>query len=194
MTIISTVTNTIGHCGSAFDATRTWAAIDACGNSSQCSQMVNVADPNPIHISVAPVSQTNCAGTPTSFSITASGTGLTYAWFFSGRVVGTGSVLTLGPVAVTNTGTYTVIVTDQCGANATNSAILQVRTATSASPLSSVFKNLGDTVTFTTVASGVGPFTFVWRKDGQVILTAHTNSLTLTNLTFADAAVYTVAK
>src|ERR1041385_5115494 len=44
ITILSTVTNTTGHCGTTFDATRTWQATDACGNSSSCSQKVTIVD------------------------------------------------------------------------------------------------------------------------------------------------------
>jgi len=44
ITILSTVTNTAGHCGNTFDATRTWQATDACSNSAQCSQTVTVVD------------------------------------------------------------------------------------------------------------------------------------------------------
>src|SRR5258707_2829163 len=44
ITIVSTVTNTAGHCGIGFDATRTWQAADACGNFSRCSQTVNIVD------------------------------------------------------------------------------------------------------------------------------------------------------
>src|SRR6266404_2736461 len=44
ITIVSTVTNTAGHCGNTFDATRIWQATDACGNSASCSQKVTVVD------------------------------------------------------------------------------------------------------------------------------------------------------
>src|SRR4029077_10398744 len=44
LTILGTVTNTTGHCGSAFDATRTWQAMDGCSNAAQCSQTVTVLD------------------------------------------------------------------------------------------------------------------------------------------------------
>src|SRR5258707_9804119 len=44
ITIVSTVTNTAGHCGCAFDATRIWQATDACGNSARCSQTVTIVD------------------------------------------------------------------------------------------------------------------------------------------------------
>src|SRR5207249_12297194 len=47
ITILSTVTNTVGHCGNTFDATRTWQATDACGNTSECSQTVTVEDHTP---------------------------------------------------------------------------------------------------------------------------------------------------
>src|SRR5207247_352901 len=56
ITIVSTVTNTAGHCGTTFDATRVWMATDACGNSSTCSQTVTVADTTPPVI--------NCSGSP----------------------------------------------------------------------------------------------------------------------------------
>src|SRR5258707_5685788 len=44
ITIVSTVTNTAGHCGTSFDATREWVATDACGNRAACSQKVTVVN------------------------------------------------------------------------------------------------------------------------------------------------------
>ena len=67
ITIISTVTNTTGHCGNTFDATRTWAAIDACGNSSQCSQTVNIVDTIAPAINCASTNKTAQLGTDWSF-------------------------------------------------------------------------------------------------------------------------------
>ena len=45
--VLGTVTNTDGHCGNTFDATRTWEASDTCGHSTQCSQTVTVVDATP---------------------------------------------------------------------------------------------------------------------------------------------------
>ena len=67
ITIVSTVTNTAGHCGSTFDATRTWAAIDACGNSSQCSQTVNIVDTTAPVINCASTNKTVQLGTAWTF-------------------------------------------------------------------------------------------------------------------------------
>ena len=47
VTISATVTNTAGHCGNTFDATRTWLATDGAGNTAVCSQKVTVVDTTP---------------------------------------------------------------------------------------------------------------------------------------------------
>ncbi len=190
--VVSTTTNTVGHCGNGFDATRTWAAIDACNNSAQCSQTVTVVDTTPIRVTTAPANQTNCFGTTANFSIVAQGTGLTYRWLHNGSAVGTNNTLAVDTSIAGQAGLYIVIVTDQCNDTITNSAALVVNATTVASPLSNSTNNLGDSITFTTTASGTGPFTFIWKKNGNVIVGATTNSLTLTNLTFADDADYTV--
>jgi uncharacterized protein YegL len=189
--IVSTVTNTAGHCGGSFDATRTWAAIDECNNSAQCSQTVYISNTNPITILTPPAPQTNCFGTIANFNIVAQGTGLTYSWLHNGTVLGTNSTLSVD-TSVAGEGLYTVIVTDLCNDAVTNSAMLVVKATTTISPLSGALKNLGDGVIFTTTVSGAGPFTYVWKKNGGIIAGATTGGLSLTNLTFADDADYAV--
>src|SRR5207237_3418232 len=67
ISIVRTTTNPVGHCGNAFDATRTWAATDACGNSAQCSQTVNVVDTTPPVINCSNTNKTVEIGTAWSF-------------------------------------------------------------------------------------------------------------------------------
>src|SRR5206468_7260109 len=67
ITIVSTVTNTSGHCGTTFDATRTWQATDACGNFAQCSQKVTVVDTTAPMITCSNTNKTVELGTTWTF-------------------------------------------------------------------------------------------------------------------------------
>ena len=44
VTLVGTVTNTVGSCGAGFTAIRTWQALDGCGASMSCTQMVRAVD------------------------------------------------------------------------------------------------------------------------------------------------------
>src|SRR5262249_58779151 len=61
-------------------------------------------------VATAPVSLTNCPGTSASFSVNASGTGLSYQWYKGGSALAgqTGSSLNLSNVSATDAGTYGV--------------------------------------------------------------------------------------
>src|SRR5438128_9907241 len=61
ITILSTVTNVTGHCGSTLDSTRTWRATDACGNTAECSQKVTLEDHTPPTITCAGNKTVECA-------------------------------------------------------------------------------------------------------------------------------------
>ncbi len=145
----------------------------------------------PVTVNVPPVSQTTLVGSNVTFSVTATGTSLSYQWLFGGSVIGTSSSLTLNNVTTGQAGIYTVIVSG-AGTPATNSAMLTVDLPVSASPLSSLVCCEGDNAPFTTVASGTGPFSYVWLKNEGVLSGQTGNNLTLNNVTTNDAATYTV--
>src|ERR1017187_9349755 len=79
----------------------------------------------PVTVTAAPVNQTSMAGGNATFSVTASGTGLSYQWLFNGSVIWGSSSLTLNNVTHSQAGVYTVILAGTCG-NVTNSATLTV--------------------------------------------------------------------
>ena len=51
---------------------------------------------------------------------------------------------------------------------------------------------VGSNVVFSTAASGTGPYNYVWSKNGAAISGQTNSSLTLNNVTTADAATYSV--
>src|SRR6185503_4247685 len=116
---VSTVTNVTGHCGTTFDATRTWAATDACGNSSTCSQKVTIVDTTaPVITCSSTCSQKVTLIDTTAPVITCSNTNKTVqcgtAWTFD------------APTATDNSGTSTITIAStvtNAGCNNTFSAM-----------------------------------------------------------------------
>ena len=51
---------------------------------------------------------------------------------------------------------------------------------------------VGSNVVFSTIASGTGPYNYAWSKNGAAISGQTNSSLTLNNVTTADAATYSV--
>src|SRR5439155_1470023 len=75
-------------------------------------------------VSSTPANQTNCPGTSVSFSVSASGTGLSYQWFRGSSLLSgeTGSSLALTSVSAADAASYSVVVSGTCGNTVTNSA------------------------------------------------------------------------
>jgi len=142
-----------------------------------------------------PLNSTNCPGTTATFTTAAFGTGpFEYAWYYNGSLLTnqTTGTLEITNVQSGNAGIYTAVVTGGCGNPVTNSATLTVNVAVSATPLTSFTNCPGTVVTFTTAASGTGPFDYIWYKNGVVMTNQYNNSLYLTNVSFADAGTYSV--
>jgi hypothetical protein len=168
-----------------------------CGavTSSNASLTVNPATT----ISSQPVGSTICASNTANFSVTASGQGtLTYQWQLNGSPISgaTSSTLTVTNSQSANAGSYTVTVTGACGSVTSNAAVLVVNPSTAITtqpaPVSAC---LNGNASFTVVATGTGTLTYQWKKDGVNVTgnaSATTSTLTLTGLTAADAAIYSV--
>ncbi|HXR04762.1 MAG TPA: immunoglobulin domain-containing protein, partial [Verrucomicrobiae bacterium] len=165
------------------------ANFNFSGNTSQAVTNLTI----PVS-AVGPVAQTVCPGDSVVFSTVASGTGpFSYAWMKNNAAMSgqTNSSLTLNNVSASDAATYSVIVSGLMG-SVTNSATLTVNTLVTATPLNNVTDCPGDSAFFTTTASGTGPFSYAWLKNGTPISGQNSNSLTLNNVSASDAATYSV--
>jgi uncharacterized repeat protein (TIGR01451 family) len=178
----------LANVSAADNATYTVIVSGVCGSVTNSGSLsVNTS------VSATPlISLTNCPGTAATFNTAASGTGpFTYQWFKNGSSLGANTnTLILANVAANSIGLYSVIVSGACG-SITNSATLSVNTAVSATPLENLTNCPGTTATFSTIASGTGPFIYQWFKNGSP-LNESTGALILTNVSAADVGSYTV--
>jgi hypothetical protein len=160
-----------------------------CGSASQSATLTV----NENTATTDPPDQTVCQGATASFSTTASGTGpFTYAWTVDGSPAGGNSSSLSVPTGSLSIGNHTVAVTvtGTCG-SASQSATLTVNanTATTDPPDQTVCQ--GTTASFSTTASGTGPFTYAWTVDGVAFggntssISVPTGSLTIGNHTVA---------
>ncbi len=145
-------------------------------------------------ITTQPVSLAQCAGTNATFTVTATGTALTYQWQKGGvNIAGaTNASYTINNIAPADAASYTVVITGTCGNITSNAATLTVNTAPviTGQPAAAT-QCTGTSVTFTVTATGTG-LTYQWRKNSVNIAGATNASLTLNNITAGDAANYDV--
>ncbi len=164
-----------------------------CGTVTSNSATLTV---NPATaITSQPSNATVCEGDNATFSVTATGSNLTYQWQKDGVAISgaTSSSFTLSNVTSTDAATYTCVVTGDCGSVTSNSATLTVNPATTiTSQTGDQTACSGSDVTFSVTATGSN-LTYQWQKDGSNISDATSASLTLSNVTSADQGAYTCA-
>lgn len=164
--------------------------------SSFCGTITNSANlvvMSPAQILLGPQSQVRCAGTEVSFNVAASGTTLTYQWFKGLSVLPgqTNAVLTLTNLTAADAANYMVMISAACGFPVTTTAALAVNTPPTIAPMANVTACPGESVTLQSVASGTGPLTYLWRKDG-VQVGGNTTQLSLGAAQSSIAGLYTV--
>ncbi len=143
-----------------------------------CSSVISNAAPLIVNdnavISVQPVNVTRCEGLTATFSVTASGTGLSYQWRKGGANLSDGGnisgvstpTLTINNVATADEGNYDVVITGLCSNVTSATAVLAVDdNAVITTQPTAVTQCEGTTATFSVVATGTN-LTYRWRKDG----------------------------
>ncbi|MEO6583645.1 MAG: T9SS type A sorting domain-containing protein, partial [Ferruginibacter sp.] len=147
-----------------------------------------------IVISSQPASQTVCAGTNVSFSVIASGTGLTYQWRKAAvNIAGaTSATFTITGITAANAGSYDVVINGTCGTLTSNAATLTVNAVTTIStqPVSQTVC-AGSNVSFSVAATGTA-LTYQWRKATVNISGATSSAFTITGATISDAGSYDI--
>ncbi len=153
------------------------------GNTAQASKSPGAAAPT---ITTQPANQTVIVGQTASFSVVASGTApLTYQWKKNGSAISgatSASYTTPATVIGDNGATFSVVVTNSAGSATSNNATLTVNAAAVAPTITTQPANqtvtVGQTATFSVVASGTAPLTYQWKKNGTAISGATSASYT----------------
>jgi hypothetical protein len=180
---------------------------NSCGAgtaSDAAALTVNV----PPSITQHPAAQSPCSGSNVSFTVGAAGSApLAYQWRRDGLNLADGgrisgaltATLTIAAAEAGDDGLYDCVVSNACGSVASSAAALAVAPGpTIAQEPQDLDLNAGQTATFTVAASGPGPFTYQWYRDGDPLADggsiggATTDTLTITPARRDDSGGYSV--
>ena len=153
----------------------------------------------PPAVTLQPQSLILSAGSPATFTVTASGTApLSYQWRKGGTGISgaTAPSFTIGATATADSGSYDAVVSNAAGTATSAVATLQVNAvaiapAITAQPQSLVL-SAGSPATFTVTASGTAPLSYQWRKGGTGISGATGPSYSIASIFASDAGIYDV--
>lgn len=181
----------------------TGVAVDSLGTLYVADSSNNLIRrglaPGAASFSAQPTSQAVALGQSATFTVAASGSGLTYQWQKSGTSISgaTSASYTIPSPQAADAGSYAVLVTSGGITAASMPATLTVGSAVSNNTVSittqpaSQSVTAGQSVTFTVAASG-SSLTYQWQKNSTPISGATNASFTISSAQAADAASYTV--
>src|SRR5262249_11739874 len=138
--------------------------------------------------------QTVCPGSSAGFSVSATGTSLSYQWLHDGSPLSgaTGSNLNLANVQPGDAGRYDVVVSGICGGSQTVGAMLTGNMPVVVNGgISDQTVCAGGNVGFSISASGTG-LSYQWYKGASALAGQTGSSLSLNNVSASDAGSYSV--
>jgi hypothetical protein len=176
---------------------RASATLSVMGSAStplaliQASGTGDAAGPS---ITSEPANQTVTAGQTAAFSVVASGTApLTYQWSRNGASISGATLASYSTPATTladNDAQFYVVVSDPAGNMTSRTAVLTVTPAAVAPSITSEPASrsvtVGQTASFSVVASGTAPLTYQWSRNGASISGATLASYSTPATTLAD--------
>jgi hypothetical protein len=165
-------------------------AIYTAGANGMCK------DALPPTLLTWPTNQFVALGSNVTLAVTASGTPpLSFQWLFYGTNLptATNSTLNLQPSTLSDTGPYSVLVSNAYGRATSPAAVLTVvpPPVITAQPQSQT-KPMGYPVTFSVTADSLAPLSYQWLFNSSPAPGATNSTLILTNLTLDQAGDYTV--
>lgn len=183
-----------------------YGAFNAANNSNSSSgdiiylSQLSVTEATTAQITGQPQPVNVCADDNVQFTVTATGSNLTYLWKKGGIPLSNGgniSGATTNQLSVLNVqpgdaGNYTVDVTSNGSTITSNPAALTLKAPTVISAQPAPLSNLcvGDNLTLSVTGAGEGVF-YEW-KQGNTFVGTNSPTLTLSNVTIADTGAYTV--
>ncbi|MFA6544220.1 MAG: immunoglobulin domain-containing protein [Limisphaerales bacterium] len=194
------------------DAGTYYVVASAGGRSVQGGNLPLTILPTPPNLSITGASSISGAsvGDTGDFSVTVTGDSpVSYQWFKDGapltnsaRISGaTTNALRITSLQVSDSGTYSVVMTVASGTLRSGDMPLRVTVSVGIQPPGPQNQTLfiGSNVTFSVTATGTPPLSFHWFKDGTPLTNdarisgATGTTLVLSNLTLADAGAYSIA-
>jgi len=166
--------------------------IYVAGSNGKCPPV-----PTPPGITTQPTNETVSADSTASFTVAANGTlPLSYQWSFDGTNLAgaTQPNLTLTNVQPSQSGNYTVIITNLYGSATSSPAFLTVVTLppTILTQPQSETNLTGTTATFSVAANGTTPLSYQWSLNATNLTGATNATLTLINVQTNEAGNYLV--
>lgn len=167
------------------------------GNKATVPLTIVVVDAPPA-ITTQPADLTVTAGQPATLSVTATGGSLGYQWLKGDLEIprATNASLTFPSTTVTDSGTYSVRIANSGGSILSSPAVLSVTPGSLPPEFTSLPRparvHVGEAVTLNAAASGDGPLSWSWSKDGVVLQGQTTPNLSIPSASADDSGSYVV--
>jgi hypothetical protein len=167
--------------------------LGSCGRDTSVTSVLSVTSPAAITQQPSSLTQACVGSTAVSFTVAATGSSLSYQWRKgTNNIAGAiNPTYTLPAVALSDTGSYTCVVTSACGPMTSNVAYLAVYpvTAVTSNPTATQTVCTGSSLSFAVTAVGQ-TLSYQWKKNSINISGATSAAYNIASASAGDAGSY----